>query len=220
MRFRLFTLAVLTSLLGLNCTNDASKSRKINTYSTSKSIEAKSQLITCGGIGDIKFSDSMVSLERKVGKANIVQDSVFMEGAFQYIATKLWKNTEREIVVYWKEENVPYKTVRSLAITNPKSPYRFANGIGIGTTMEELVRLNGKVPISFMDFEIDHYLAGLFDSFNEGELSREIPCFGGQFDYQGDAMGITGDDIFKSDNPAVKKNKLKLIMIGILNDQD
>lgn len=177
----------------------------------------QSQLITCDGIGIIKLSDQLKDLKEKVGTSNISVDSVYAEGDLVEIANVLWKGTTKEIRVYWKARKLSSKNIRVLEAFNPKSIYHFANGVSVGTTMAQLVKLNGGVPISFTGFGIDFPLAGVFAGFNGGKLSKTMPCFTGYFD-ESDYDSPSGDKIFRSDNPGVKATKHKLTSVAITKE--
>ena len=134
--------------------------------------------ITCWGVADIELEDSYTIVEEKVGKSNLTTDSLFLEGMFEKLFTSLWKGTEKEIKIFWKEKQAPFRTIESIEVSQPNSAYQFANGIKIGSTLSEMEKLNGK-PISLYGFGWDY--GGTFISFNEGKLAGDIPCFGGVF---------------------------------------
>ncbi len=180
------------------------------------SLRLNSELISCTGIGNIKLSDNMAGLIKKAGQDSIIADSLFLEGSFEGIVSKLWKNTPYEITVRWNEREAPYRTIRFLEIREG-SVYHFSNGIGIGTSLEEVVRLN-EAPVSFYGFAWDY--GGTFTGFNEGKLAREIPCFDGVFTLpiKGSIAvntEIVGDKKIRSDNPALEGFDIKLSVIRI-----
>ena len=104
--------------------------------------------ITCWGIGDIELSDDLATIEEKIGKEHLKQDSLFMEGMFETMVTTVWSSTPKEITIRWKEKEPPYQTIDYLEIASAEAPYHFANGVRIGMSLKELEQLNGGKPIN------------------------------------------------------------------------
>src|SRR6476661_477205 len=103
---------------------------------------AAPKLITCDGIGNIHLADSYEDVLRKVGKDQLKNDSVFLEGNFEKLFTKAYPGQHQEIRIYWKEDQPPFKSIDMLEIDMEESPYQFSNGIRIGTTLKEMQKLN------------------------------------------------------------------------------
>lgn len=182
-------------------------------------VGKSANLIDCSGIGQIRLSDNLVALENKIGKENLSRDSLMLEGMFEGFITVAYKNTSREVKIYWKEKQPPYRNIRMLEITRPDSPYRFANGLGIGTSLQELVKLNSDIPVSLYGFAWDY--GGTLISFNNGSLSKILPCFSGVFDIQTlngskQERQIMGDRPINSGNPVLKQYQVRLAKIRLL----
>lgn len=172
-------------------------------------------LITCEGIGVIKLTDDYALLTRKVGKDNVHMDSLFLEGTFESLITRVWKGTPKEITVYWQENQEPYKTIRMLEISSAQSPYHFSNGVRIGTSLKKLAELNG-VPVKLYGFGWDY--GGTFIGFNGGKLAKSMPCFGGVFALpEGAQPGreIQGDHEIRSDAGGLKEVEVELVKIRV-----
>lgn len=177
--------------------------------------------ITCWGIADIEFEDTFSDIEEKAGKNNITLDSLFLEGTFERIVTTLWKGTNKEILIHWNESSPPFKTIKSLEISNPKSLYQFSNGIKIGSTLIELVKLNN-APISLYGFGWDY--GGTFADFGKGKLAGDVPCFGGVFELKSGSEiqenALMGDKKISSSDSAFKNKEVKLKVIRISNSKE
>ena len=220
MRVSLF----LCALLFLSC-NRSPKSSSQDTKTTfGKGISAaddeSGNNITCWGIGPIEFGDDLAIVEEKAGKKNVYTDSLFLEGNFERLVTKLWKGTPREITIYWAEEQPPFKTIKSLEISHPNSPYQFNNGIKIGSSIAEIVNLNGGEEIKLYGFGWDK--GGTFIDFGKGKLKGDLPCFGGVFDLKTkasdkDVEAVMGDHQITSSAPAFGKYKAVLSVIRVFN---
>ncbi|WP_207534305.1 hypothetical protein [Desertivirga arenae] len=174
--------------------------------------------ITCWGIGPLEFGDDLETIAEKVGKENVSTDSLFLEGDFDRLITKVWKGTPKEITIIWKEVKPPFKTVSTFEIAQEDSPYKFDNGIGIGTGIKEIVALNGGEPIKLYGFGWDY--GGTFIDFGKGKLKGDLPCFGGVFQLQTEAADaevqqVMGDQEIYSNAPAFSKYKAVLTVIRI-----
>jgi len=197
---------------------DNSAAETSNQVRTVELSEANITEITCWGVGDIELGDDFKTIEEKVGRQNISQDSLFLEGGFQGIFTTLWKGQDKEVKIHWKEKEVPFKTIDYLEIDRPDSPYQFTNGIKIGTSLKEIEKLNG-LPLNLYGFGWDY--GGTFIDFGQGKLQGDIPCFGGVFSIDDSAYDtakeILGDKKVSSDNAAFAKTEAKLSKIRISN---
>jgi len=133
--------------------------------------------ITCWGIGDIELEDSYDILVEKAGLDNIKQDSLFKEGDFERVITRVWPGTNKEIIVHWKEKQAPLASIDMLELRDSASVYHFVNGIKIGSTLEELIKENGGAEFSFYGFGWDY--GGTISDFNSGKLSKKSSLFPG-----------------------------------------
>lgn len=177
--------------------------------------------ITCWGIAEIELEDSYATLVEKVDVKNLMQDSIFKEGVFQEMVTSIWKDSPKEIVVHWKEKQAPYVTIDNLEIKNSSSVYHFVNGIKIGTSLRELVKLNGGKGFSLWGFGWDN--GGAIKDFNDGTLSGDLPCFRGVLALpdsvinEKDSKNLMGDRLIQSSDAVFAKYDPVLINIRIKN---
>ncbi|PRY50908.1 hypothetical protein B0I27_108116 [Arcticibacter pallidicorallinus] len=177
--------------------------------------------ITCWGIGDIELEDSYDILVEKAGLDHVKQDSLFKEGMFERVITRVWPNTEKEITVYWKEKKAPLVTIEMLELRDSASVYHFANGLKIGSTLQDLVKENGGIEFSFYGFGWDN--GGTIVDFNSGKLSNNLPCFQGVLALPQEASAdagageLMGDKLIKSSHPLFSKFNPRLVNIKIKN---
>ncbi len=134
------------------------------------------------------------------------------------LATRIFPDTPQEIIVFWKDGDAR-KTPERVVFEQENSPWKTHQGVTVGTTAEELERLNGK-PFKLYGFEWDY--AGNVSSWEGGalgnpdapasltvQLNSDLP--------PGDDYGdIVGDEEFPSDLPAMKARKLKVVKVGVI----
>lgn len=208
-------------LVLLTACNQAPKNSSKETSKQKSQVEEISRdnnQITCWGIGPLEFGDDPQMIEEKVGKENISIDSLFLEGDFDRQITKVWKGSSKEISILWQESKPPFKSIKTFEISHKDSPYKFNNGIGIGSTLKEIVALNGEEPINLYGFGWDY--GGTFIDFGKGKLKGDLPCFGGVFQLQtevGDAevQQVMGDHAIISNLPALQKYPVQLTTIRV-----
>lgn len=212
-------LLVFSLILFIACNNSSKDTDKKGgkIYSMSDNQEGAEE-ITCWGIGPIELDSDMQVVEEKAGKANVSQDSLFLEGNFEGFITKVWKDTAKEIVIHWKEKQAPFSNIEFLEISRPESPYHFMNGIKIGTGLKEIEKLNGGTAITLYGFGWDY--GGTFVDFNKGKLAGDIPCFGGVFSLPDSAdteavKELLGDIKISSSQPAFDKYEPVLSVIRV-----
>jgi len=175
--------------------------------------------ITCWGIGDIELEDSYDVIVDKAGLKNVKQDSLFKEGTFERVITRVWPDTEKEIIVHWKEEKAPLATIEMLEVSHSSSVYHFTNGIKIGSSLKDLIKENGGVEFSFYGFGWDN--GGTVKDFNSGKLSGNLPCFEGVLALPEEASKdagsaeVMGDKQIKSSNPFFSRFDPHLVSIKI-----
>ncbi|WP_207425659.1 hypothetical protein [Pedobacter sp. SYSU D00535] len=220
MRFFLsFFIVVFISCQQQKTTSSGADSAAFDQSSSNLGTHENSDQITCWGIGSIELGDDLPALEEKLGKDNLVQDSLMLEGMFEGLITKAWRGTSREITIVWKEKKAPFNTIDYLEISQPNAPYAFANGIKIGTTLKEIEKMNGK-SLKLYGFGWDY--GGTFVSFDKGKLAGEIPCFGGVFSLEAEQdseelRAIMGDQEISSTHPSFDKYQVKLAKIRVVN---
>ncbi|WP_207421026.1 hypothetical protein [Desertivirga brevis] len=205
----------------LTACNQSTKDQTKGSSKQKTSVEEISQdenYITCWGIGPLEFGDDPASIQEKVGKENVSMDSLFLEGDFERLITKVWKGSPKEISIVWEEVKAPFKTIKLFEVSHQNSPYKFHNGIGIGSTLKEIVALNGEEPINLYGFGWDY--GGTFIDFGKGKLKGDLPCFGGVFELQtevGDAevQQAMGNQAITSNLPALKKYPTVLKVIRV-----
>ena len=189
-------------------------------------------LISCNGIDQVNLTDTEADIIRKYGQANVTRDTLYAEGMPVTIGTYVLRDTPREIQIIWEGIDKPgqdmlipnFNKISSLVAKHEKSPYKTANGIQIGvTTVQDLQKLNGGVPLGFSGFGWDY--GGSCCNFKGGAFEKEMPCIGFQLTYDEggkplsdkEMNAIMGDQEVLSDNKVLTKLRAYVLEISVHN---
>lgn len=137
--------------------------------------------ITCEGIGLVKLSYSYADVEKEIGADNLENDTYQVNGQTVNI-TKVYPGEAEEIIIFWGESSEPYTTITKLTVSNNFGPYQTAEGLRVGSTLDELRSVNNFMPITMANFynSIDGF--GEILGFNGGDIETNYPCLGGVLD--------------------------------------
>ncbi|HWK56139.1 MAG TPA: hypothetical protein VNQ80_02300 [Parapedobacter sp.] len=137
--------------------------------------------ISCEGIGPVKLAYSHAALDSAIGADNLENGTAEVEGRTVHI-TKVFPNEAEEITVYWAETKEPYTTITKIAIANNFGPYQTAEGLRVGSTLNEVKELNNFMPVTMTNFynSVDGFANIL--GFGGGDIETNYPCIGGKLD--------------------------------------
>lgn len=146
-----------------------------NRVASTPKVKKKHQ-ITCESIGKLKFDYSLSKIEEVFGKENT--KTTYNELDHVYITT-IHEGTPQELVIEWfGDKSIPINGFVSIMKEN--SPYRFKNGIGIGTHLNDIYQYNGE-DMFFGDFDYGGIVisggAVVDDGRLSGNIAKECPCF-------------------------------------------
>lgn len=169
-----FLFLLLSAVLTESCTqNKSTKDAGFKDEMEKLSMTSVNDyLITKGRIGVINESDKKLIIIKKFGALNPSLDSFFLEGMFQEMILRVDSGKNEELEIHFDDKG----NVSKIVIDDERSPYHYASGIKIGTSLYELVQLNQK-PIDFYGFQWDYY--GSIVELNNGKLKTDFPYFGG-----------------------------------------
>ena len=140
-------------LLALILSFASCKSRKLTADSPQRFV-----------LEDLAKISSSQDLNRIYPNANKKEGTdLFEEGTVERAYTILFPDTPNEILITWNDPN--RSTIHSLRVEEP-GDWKSRKGIRIGTTYEELVKMNG--PLKFYGFGWDY--SGAVD-WNNGKFS-------------------------------------------------
>ena len=196
--------AMISFALFWSCKNE----KKSPPVTEMPEVKTDSTLITDSSWGIIQKSADFEKLQQLFGAFNVKDERICgPECADTINVTKIYSDKKNEIVVYWND-SFYHKKIVLLESSDTASPFHTAYGLKIGSTMNDLLRLNGQ-KISFSGFDWDY--GGMIQSFNNGALEKSKIHFrlGLSGDYDG---GLSGDMELNTDMPIVKKALAKILI--------
>ncbi len=143
--------------------------------------QADPNAITCDGIGPVQLAYSYAALDSAIGSDNLENGTATVAGKTVHL-TKVFPNEAEEITVYWAESQEPYTTITKIAVANNFGPYQTAEGLHVGSTLNEVKQYNNFMPITMTNFynSIDGFAT--IRGFNGGDIETNYPCLGGKLD--------------------------------------
>jgi len=168
-----------------------------------------STLITDTSWGLITKTTDIVALKKIYGRANVKDESICgPECADTIKVTTLFRNTPKQIIVYW-EDSAYHKRVMMAEASIDGSPYHTADGIKVGSKLSDLLKVNGK-RIVFNGFGWDY--GGIVTSFNDGKLGNSSLNIHLDLVEHTGQNELYGDRELHTDMPLVKQNLDKIII--------
>lgn len=171
--------------------------------------------ITETSFGLVKLTDNYQQIVTKYGSKNVIdQELDQFESGNIVTATIVNKGKRDEFIIYWESL---HERIESIEATNPESPFTDEFGIGIGTNLEELVKINGAA-ITCNGFLWE--FGGLISSFNDGKLkgpaeNRPVRYWLELKEDNEPNTAIIGEGEFRSDAPEMKKSLQHIVVNNI-----
>ncbi len=197
----------------LTFTNNNRSASSFYRYEFEEDISIDRIIIPNERVGLITSSTTKSALNKLYDKGNIREYVVFSYEGFDIKGTEvIFDNTADNITIEWNDGNLTPKIIR---IKNPNSNWKTKEGVGIGSTIKEVEKANGK-PFTIYGYEIDAYLAGTVKNWNSGNLqglnlqfkiTKEIPVEV--------YMEMMGDRGILSNNPLLEKAGLQVENITV-----
>ena len=197
----------------LTFTNNNRSASSFYRYEFEEDISIDRNIIPNERVGLITSSTTKSALNKLYDKGNIREYVVFSYEDFDIKGTEvIFDNTADNITIEWNDGNLTPKIIR---IKNPNSNWKTKEGVGIGSTIKEVEKANGK-PFTIYGYEIDAYLAGTVKNWNSGNLqglnlqfkiTKEIPVEV--------YMEMMGDRGILSNNPLLEKAGLQVENITV-----
>lgn len=195
-------IAVLIVIAGLtwSCNNN-SKDKEGASSGPEVVKYIDSALVTDSAWGAITPQTDFAGLQKIFGAANIKDERICGAECIDSVnVTFIYPETDKQITVYW-DDSAYHKTIVYLENYSENSPYRTATGLKIGSTLKQLLDINGQ-KITFSGFDWDY--GGSIQSYNNGSLEKAGVGFQlGLGSYPDNSL--SGDMTLDTDMPAVKK---------------
>ncbi|MEP6700397.1 MAG: hypothetical protein ABJA85_03750, partial [Bacteroidota bacterium] len=184
----------------------AGKDKKTTSFTENPEIKIDSTLLTDSSWGLIKQSTDFAGLQAMYGGANVKDERICgPECADSIDVTKIYPAKSNEFTVYWKD-SLYHKAIAFIESYFPDGPYHTANGLKIGSSLEDLLKINGK-QIIFSGFDWDY--GGSIQDYGMGTLQNSPLGFRLSMD-EGGGTELSGDSEFNTEMPEVKKNLTKI----------
>lgn len=119
-------------------------------------------------VGRVRVGAKQAELESIFGKEFIIEGVIYDGQGVEWPGFYIFKNSPLELKCILNESE---NTIDRVVISEPGSNWQTAEGIKIGTTIDELVKMNGK-PISFDCFGSEY--GAWIQGYNKGKLSSYV----------------------------------------------
>ena len=177
----------------------------INVYSQP---ESDFVLKPCIGSSILNPKTSEKDLIKIVGRKNAERvERWYSEGTERVVGTVFFKNSPSYFFIKWKD-TLNFKNPDWIEIHGDSSIWMLDNGVKIGTTLPELVKLNGQ-QFTFTGFDWDY---GGYATFEKGKLENDCYSIRLYYDYkdlfENEWKQIVGDKVISTNNPILKKVKI------------
>lgn len=173
-------------------------------------IQAQNDFILtpCVGSSILNSQTSEADLIKIVGSKNVQRvERWYDEGIERVVGSVFFKDSPSYFFIKWKD-TVNFKNPDWLEIHGDESLWSLDNGVRIGTTLPELIKLNDK-NFTFSGFDWDY---GGYVTFEKGNLENDCYSIRLYYDYndlfENEWNQIVGDKIISTNNPILKKIKV------------
>jgi hypothetical protein len=206
------TLLVIffASAICWSCAND----KKEKAAPVKVDIEYDPSLITDSSWGAITKQTGYAELQKIFGAGNVKDERICdLECADSINVTKIYPEKNNEFIVYWKD-SLYHKSIAFIETYLSEGPYHTANGLKIGSTLEELLKVNNGNQILFNGFDWDY--GGFIQAYGGGPLENSPLGFRLMIEEDG-GTEVSGDSEFNTEMPEVKKKmtKIKIAMVSL-----
>lgn len=173
-----------------------------NGTDTMATVAADSFLVTASSWGPITAATDIEALKKLYGIANILDERICgPECADSFDVTTVFPETNRSFTVYW-QDSFYHRKIMMIRCYQAGAPYHTADGLKLGSTFREMLRVNGK-PITFTGFGWDY--GGSITGLNHGKLEGGTLGFNIDLADPGADLGLFGDQELSSEDPKVQK---------------
>jgi hypothetical protein len=197
----------------VNC-NSRAKTESATAKDTANNTSAKTgegpdarYMVTEQSFGLVPLDATYETLIRTYSKERVTDEKMYRapDTDETVIKTIINKGKIDEIIIQW-DDSAFHKRIISIEAYRENHPFKTANGIHYGTTLAELVKING-AKISFSGFGWD--FGGLLSDFYGGKLAYKEGKPNLSFDLDLNLTQqydeILGDQIIDTDMPKAKK---------------
>lgn len=122
-------------------------------------------------VGPITAATTEKQLLSLFGSKNVITQEFHVDEGYFEVSTVVFKGTPNQIQILWKDkqQNI-FKKPERVIIETKGTKWKTQNGITIGTTLKELVKIN-RAPITFAGLDWDY--GGVILDWHKGKLSGQ-----------------------------------------------
>ena len=211
MKNLLLVLSIACLVYSCKDKKETDKEKEITDITTSGPKD--SLLITDSSWGLIQSKTDFETLKKLYGESNVKDETICGPECVDSIdVTIVYPNTLKEITVYW-EDSFYHKSVMMAESNLNGAPYHTADGLKNGTTLRELLKINGNKRLTFSGFGWDY--GGFLQSFREDTSGRTSLAIRLDLSEHTGQNELYGDTMLHTDMPVVQKNLDKIIVVGM-----
>jgi hypothetical protein len=174
--------------------------------------------VTKKSFGLVKLTDTYDDIVKTYGAERVSEEKAYRapESEEQVIKTFVNKGRSDEIIIQW-DDAAFHKKIIAIQSVQPNSAFKTEEGIQFGTTLGDLVKLNG-AKISFNGFAWG--FAGMMTDFHKGNLKGNDTDAAIRYEIdlpvKNPEPAILGDQILDTDMPIAKKYLNDIIVYKII----
>lgn len=196
-----------------NSSNNATANTDNATQPKATPVEKTDNWLVIPGkqVGRIQAGFNGSDIYKMFGDDNVTETEIGLGEGETKKGLLIFPRTKNEVQVLF-EGNEKMEKIESIKIRGEGSMWKTDNGIAVGTTLDELVKLNEK-DFNFYGFEWDY--AGKLANWGGGKLSDKLSLYLEATKEEAVFPHLLGDKEFSSNEPKAKEAGLKVSSLEI-----
>ena len=162
-------------------------------------------------VGLITAADTEAELIQSYGEKNVQKREIGLGEGETAPGTVIFPGTDEELIIEW-QDGQEYQKIKRVRLEGENASWKTVDGISIGTSLEELEKINGKA-FQFYGFEWDY--AGTTNEWENGKISKNLTLILTPENPEAVFPDLLGDQLFSSDNAKAQEAGLKVSAIII-----
>ena len=191
-------------------TKEAPKTTEVSTTEITKDIPSY-VCIPNKQVGKIQANFTEDDIIKAYGKENVARKDIGIGEGEIAKGTIVFPGAQNELVVEW-DEAAAFKKLKKIRIEKQGSSWTTGEGIKVGSTLEELVKINGK-DFKFYGFEWDY--GGVTNDWDGGKINKQLVVMLEPGNPEAVYPELLGEQLFSSSHPKAKAADLKVGAMSI-----
>jgi len=151
-------------------------------------------------VGGITAASTEAGIKAIYGEGQVAFRSVYIGEGESQPGIALFPDTPNELEIVW-DIAAATGNPEFIRISHDSTDWRTLQGVTVGTTLEELEKINGR-PFKLYGFGWDY--GGLVNDWNGGKLDNDLIIALEPEDWEKAGPEVSGDRTFSSDDPEVR----------------